>query len=61
MIENPWEKGTYFFVKDVAASGYTTYPFDELKEGAIASDNQTVFSTPNFKVDFDLTKEVLHL
>ena len=56
MIENPWEKGKYFYVKDVAASGYTTYSFDELKEGAITSDEQTVFNTPYFKVVFDLAK-----
>jgi hypothetical protein len=56
MIENPWEKGKYFYVKDVAASGYTTYSFDELKEGAITNDEQTVFSTPYFKVVFDLKK-----
>ena len=56
MIENPWEKGKYFYVKDVAASGYSTYSFDELNEVAITSDEQTVFSNPYFKVVFDLTK-----
>jgi hypothetical protein len=56
MIENPWQKGKYFFVKEVAASGYRTYSFDELNEGSVTSDEQPVFSTPYFNVVFDLTK-----
>ncbi|MCU7552544.1 hypothetical protein OCK74_25725 [Chitinophagaceae bacterium LB-8] len=56
MIANPWETGKYFYVKDVAASGYSTFSYDELKEGAITNDEQTVFSTPYFKVVFDVTK-----
>jgi len=56
MIENPWQKGEYFYVKEVAPSGYSTYTFDELKQGAISSDEQSVFSTPYFDVRFDLTK-----
>jgi len=56
MIENPWAKGNYFYVKQIAASGYSTYSFDELNKGTITSDEKTVFSTPYFKVAFDLTK-----
>ncbi|OQP63893.1 hypothetical protein A3860_23465 [Niastella vici] len=56
IIENPWEKGSYFFVKDVAASGYSSYTIDELKAPDITHDEQPVFSTPYFKIAFDLTK-----
>lgn len=56
MIENPWEKGSYFFVKDVAPSGFTSYTIDELKGGNVTYDEQSVFNTPYFKVAFDLTK-----
>lgn len=56
MIENPWEKGNYFFVKDVAPSGYVSYTIDELKETNSTHDEEPVFSTPYFKVTFDLTK-----
>ncbi len=56
MIENPWEKGSYFFVKDVAASGYVSYTIDELKGSNSTHDEEPVFSTPYFKVTFDLTK-----
>ncbi|WPU92200.1 DUF5054 domain-containing protein [Mucilaginibacter sabulilitoris] len=56
MIENPWEKGKYFYVNEVAASGYTSFAFNELKEGIITTDEATSFSTPYFKVVFDLKK-----
>lgn len=56
MIENPWEKGKYFYAKDVAPSGYSTYTINELKESVTGNDQQTTFTTPYFKVVFDLTK-----
>ena len=56
MIESPWKKGSYFFVKDVASSGYTSYTIDELAESNITRDQQPVFNTPYFKVAFDLIK-----
>lgn len=56
MIENPWEKGKYFYVKEVAASGYTSFAFNELKEGTVSKDEATTFNTPYFKVVFDLKK-----
>ena len=56
MIENPWNKGHYFYVKDVAASGYVTYSQNDLKEPAITNDRQTEFHTPYFKVVFDLER-----
>lgn len=56
MIENPLEKGKYFYVKDVPPSGYTTYTFDELSEGTTTTDEQTVFNTPYFNIAFDLKK-----
>ncbi|MCC7523842.1 MAG: hypothetical protein IT250_03410 [Chitinophagaceae bacterium] len=56
MIENPLEKGTFFYAEDIAPSGYSTYAADTLKQGSISSDEQPVFSTPYYKVVFDLTK-----
>lgn len=56
MVESPWEKGSYFFVKDVAPSGYVSYSIDELKELNIAHDEQPVFNTAYFNIAFDLTK-----
>lgn len=56
MIENPWEKGKYFYVKDVAASGYVTVSASELAEGKVTKDESSAFTTPYFKVIFDLKK-----
>jgi alpha-mannosidase len=56
IIENPWKKGSYFFVKDVPPSGYAAYTPDELSEQSITRDEQPVFSTPYFKVVFDLRR-----
>jgi hypothetical protein len=56
MIENPWDKGNYFYVKGVPASGYKTFSFNELKEGTVSKDKSTTFSTSYFKVVFDLKK-----
>ena len=56
IIENPWKKGNYFFVKDIPASGYVSYSSDELPEQSIAHDEQPAFSTPYFKVVFDLNR-----
>lgn len=56
MIENPWEKGKYFYVKDVAASGYSTFSASELTEGNITRDESPAFTTPYFKVVFDLER-----
>ncbi len=56
MIENPLEKGTFFYAADIAPSGYSTYTADALQQGGASSDEQPVFSTPYYKVIFDLTK-----
>lgn len=56
MIENPWEKGKYFYAQDIAASGYSTYSPEELNEGVVTSDEKSHFSTPFFEVVFDLKK-----
>ena len=56
MIENPWEKGKYFYVKEVAASGYTTFSPNELNEGTVTRDEATTFGNPYFNVTFDLKK-----
>ncbi len=56
MVENPWDKGTFFFVKDVPASGYSTFSANELNEGNVTRDESMSFSTPYFKVIFDLKK-----
>ena len=64
IIENPWEKGAYFYVKEIEPSGYIAYSPDDLKEstgttaGTIAgtTDGQSVFSTPFFDIVFDLNR-----
>jgi alpha-mannosidase len=56
MIENPWEKGDYFYVKNLSASGYTTLSLNEIKQGTVTSDEVTTFSTPYFKIVFNLKK-----
>jgi len=56
MIENPWEKGKYFYIKDVPATGYSTFSTSELTEGKVSHSEATSFSTPHFKVVFDLKK-----
>src|SRR6185312_3585031 len=56
MIENPWDKGKYFYVKGVPASGYRTFSADELTERKVTTDESSTFSTPYFKVVFDLKK-----
>lgn len=56
MIENPWEKGKYWYVKNVAASGYSSFSAKELTQGDITKDESPTFSTPYFKVVFDLKK-----
>ncbi|WP_079467519.1 DUF5054 domain-containing protein [Chitinophaga ginsengisegetis] len=56
MIENPFQKGSYVYVKEVPPSGYKTYTPDELRNGNPISDEHPDFSTPYFKVAFDLTK-----
>ncbi|NQX39318.1 Glycosyl hydrolases family 38 N-terminal domain-containing protein [Pedobacter steynii] len=56
MVENPWKKGKYFQVKEIAASGYVSYSQDDLKESTATNDAQSTFSTPYFNVVFDLTR-----
>jgi len=56
MIENPWEKGKYFYVKEIAASGYRTFSESELTEGNVTVDESPAISTPYFKVVFDLKR-----
>ena len=56
MIENPWDKGKYFYVNEVPASGYKSFSFNELNEGNVTKDESTTLSTPYFKVVFDLKK-----
>jgi len=56
IIENPLKKGESFYAKEIPASGYVTYSQDDIKESAIITDEQPVFSTPNFKVVFDLSR-----
>ena len=38
IIENPWEKGNSFYVKDIEASGYVSYSQNDLKELEITKD-----------------------
>src|SRR6185437_9054618 len=56
MIENLWDKGKYFYVRGVPASGYRTFSADELTERKVTTDESSTFSTPYFKVVFDLKK-----
>lgn len=56
MIENPSEKGSYCYIKDVPPSGYVSYSEDELKAQSATIDENPVFSTPYFNVVFDLTR-----
>jgi len=56
IVENPWEKGSYFYVNEIAPSGYVTYSQNEIKESAITTDSQSEFNTPYFKIVFDLKR-----
>ncbi|MCC6288345.1 MAG: DUF5054 domain-containing protein [Chitinophagaceae bacterium] len=56
MIENPMEKDDLLYVKDVPASGYSSYSVEELTQGNTTTDEHAVFNTAHFKVVFDLTK-----
>ncbi|WP_316818230.1 hypothetical protein [Pedobacter nyackensis] len=56
IVENPWNKGSYFYVKDIAPSGYMTYSQKDLKASDVTNDEQTELNTPYFKVVFDLKR-----
>jgi len=56
IVANPWKKGTTFYVKEIAPSGYVTYSQNDIKESTITNDEQPEFSTPNFKIVFDLKR-----
>ncbi len=56
MIEVPWEKGRFLFVKDVPAGGYVTILEKDLKKESISSDEKTKLNTPFFTAIFDLKR-----
>lgn len=56
IIENPWNKGHYFYVKEVEPSGYVSYSQNDLKESTVTNDHKPEFNTPYFKVVFDLER-----
>lgn len=56
MVEVPWQKGRYIFVKEVPANGYITISEKDIKNEKLSSDNKTILSTPYFTADFDLNK-----
>lgn len=56
IVENPWKKGSYFYVNEIAPSGYVTYSENDLKGSTIINDQQSEFSTPNFNIVFDLKR-----
>ncbi|MEO6284336.1 MAG: hypothetical protein ABIN80_22080 [Dyadobacter sp.] len=56
MVEVPWEKGRYFYVKDVPASGFASFSEKEIGNPKSSTDSLPSFDTPNFKVVFDLKK-----
>lgn len=56
MIEDPWNKGQYYYLPDIPASGYVTCSPDELRASGVTHSEQPSFSTPYFDVTFDLAK-----
>jgi alpha-mannosidase len=56
MVEIPWEKGKYFYAKDVPASGFVSFSQKEIGNPKASTDSRPFFETPNFKVVFDLKK-----
>ncbi|WP_316834199.1 hypothetical protein [Pedobacter nutrimenti] len=56
IVENPWNKGSYFYIKEIAPSGYVSYSEKDLKESVLTNDHQSEFETPYFKIVFDLKK-----
>lgn len=56
MIENPWKKGSYCYIKDVPPSGYVSFSPGELTAQNTVHDQQSVLSTPYFQVTFDLAR-----
>lgn len=56
IVENPWEKGSSFYVKEIEASGYVSYSENDLKKLTITKDTQSRFETPYFKIVFDLDR-----
>ncbi|ETZ24835.1 hypothetical protein [Pedobacter sp. V48] len=56
IVENPWKKGSYFYVKEIAPSGYVAYNQDDLKEATITNDQNAEFNTPYFKIVLDLKR-----
>lgn len=56
MVENPWKKGQYLFIKEIAPSGYVSFAQNGLEELPRTYDEQSTFSTAHFNVVFDLTR-----
>lgn len=56
MIEVPWEKGIFHFVKDIPAMGYVTISEKDLKKETITSDEKATLKTAWFTVVFDLKR-----
>ena len=56
IVENPWEKGKYFYVPEIASCGYVTYSQNKIKESTIINDDHSAFTTHYFKIVFDLSR-----
>ena len=56
LIEIPWERGKYFYVKEVAPSGFVSFSQKDVVETSMAADTRSTFDTPFFKVVFDLQR-----
>jgi alpha-mannosidase len=56
LVEIPWQKGKYFYAKEVPASGYASFSEKEMSNPKVFTDTRPSFDTPNFKVIFDLSK-----
>ncbi len=56
LVEIPWEKGRYFYAKDVPASGFVAFAESQVKDYTPTTDTQSSFDTPHFKIVFDLNK-----
>lgn len=56
LVEIPWEKGKYFYAKDIPASGYLAFDENQVKNYSPTADAKPSFDTPHFKIVFDLNK-----
>lgn len=56
LVENPFNKGSFFYAKDIPASGYISYSLKDIKPATITNDEQSTLNTPYFNIVFDLKR-----